>query len=207
MFWLSGWARLLTKKNSLWNVNICVVDFTSVVELRLGVVIKNWIGKFLSLISYLFCCGSAVMCLLPYLAKQVGVAVKLPRVVFFTWGIFTAVTITQFQHSVKNRGRQSLSCLCWRRFLAHPTTAIILNSVLPLIERSHFLALTQEIKFVSKGLLWSPSRESKDRRIWKERIKLSCFEKREFPMFLQGGNILAGKLQLNSRWLAILTTR
>lgn len=36
------------------------------------------------------------------------------------------------------------------RFPARWTTAIVLNTLLPLIEHSHFLALTQEIKFRSE---------------------------------------------------------
>lgn len=47
------------------------------------------------------------------------------------------------------------------RFLAHWTTAIVLNSVLCLIEHTHFLALTQEIKFPSKGLLDLPLENQK----------------------------------------------
>lgn len=66
-------------------------------------------------------------------------------------------------------GQAELIMFVLARFLAHWTTAIVLNSVLRLIQHSHFLALTQEIKFPSKGLLWSPSRESNERGIGRKK--------------------------------------
>lgn len=78
------------------------------------------------------------------------------------------------------------------RFLAHWTTAIVLNSVLPLIEHSYFLAFQAEeweIKFLSP--LRPPSRESKETRIGKKN-KDWCVLKRECTICKQRENILAG---------------
>lgn len=85
---------------------------------------------------------------------------------FFNLFFFAAVTIVQFQHSVNSQSRQSLSCELLR-FLAYWATAIVSS----LIQRSRFLALTQEIKFFHKVLLWSPSVQSKERCVGRKKIK------------------------------------
>lgn len=92
-------------------------------------------------------------------------------------------------------GQAELIMFVLARFLARWTTAIALNSVLPLIERSHFLALTQEIKFLSKGPLWSPSRELKETGIGKKNKGGMCCEKR---MCKYGENILAGARRMKA---------
>lgn len=78
-------------------------------------------------------------------------------------------------------GQAELIMFVLARFLAHWTTAIVLNSVLPLIEHSHFLALTQEIKFLSKGPFWSPYRESKETGIGRKNKDVDVLWKEKMP--------------------------
>lgn len=110
-------------------------------------------------------------------------------------------------------GQAELIMFVLARFLAHWTTAIVLNSVLPLIEHSHFLALTQEIRFLSKGGFWFPSRESKERGIErKNKVVMGC-EKRMRHMqarreyFGRGWMYETCAVQLNAGWLSILAAR
>lgn len=81
------------------------------------------------------------------------------------------------------------------RFLAHWTTAIVLNSVLPLIEHSHFIALTQKIKFLSKGAplisLWRIKRNGGSGGKIKTWRAVVMWKENECAICEQGENILA----------------
>lgn len=71
----------------------------------------------------------------------------------------------------QDSGEAELVVFVLPRFLAHWTTAMVLNSVLPLIEQSRFLASAEEIKFFGTGAAWCTSSESK---IPGEKIQTWC---------------------------------
>lgn len=117
-------------------------------------------------------------------------------------------------------GQAELIMFVLARFLAHWTTAIVLNSVPPLMEHTHFLALTQEIKFFGTGPLCEPIslERIKRNRDWMEKKDVMlCVKKkkreRERDRLChrqQGENILAQlwhwncTVQLSSGCLAVV---
>lgn len=140
---------------------------------------KNNLGKCFDFWISLFCvfnfaavmyCGAGVTRLVPYLPSKWELRWSFSPCCIFHLRDFHCCNNHTISAFCQEPGQAELIMFVLARFLAHWTTAIVLNSVPPLMEHTHFLALTQGIKFFGTGLpLRSPSESIKRNRDWMEK--------------------------------------